>query len=134
MVPKKQKLEAAEKEHEKVLEALKTKQDELSTIENNLKDLQNQFTLCVNEQQKLEDLVIEYEENLILIDSFIDAIREYGICWKNCFKDIQTKKNNLVGDTLIAACFITYCGNQYIHMIHIYYTYILYTIYKYLYT
>ena len=110
VAPKQLALAEAEAEYQKIMDALKEKQDNLADIMGKLAAMEQQLEDSVNEKKRLEDEVDLCTVKLERAESLIGGLGGEGERWKESAAKLGIAYENLTGDMLIAAGMISYLG------------------------
>jgi len=110
VAPKQLALAEAEAEYQKIMDALKEKQDNLADIMGKLAAMEQQLEDSVNEKKRLEDEVDLCTVKLGRAESLIGGLGGEGERWKESAAKLGIAYENLTGDMLIAAGMISYLG------------------------
>jgi len=110
VAPKRQALAEAQKTLEKTLEILNAAKSKLKEVEDNVKMLEESFEASARKKAELEHNVKECEDKLTRAHKLLGALADEKDRWLKKEEELQQRLNNLVGDALIAAATIAYCG------------------------
>ena len=103
-------MEAAESEYNKIMAALKVKQDELDGIMSALAALEKQLEDSILEKKRLEDEVELCVVKLERAEKLINGLGGQRDHWTVRAHQLGEDFQNLTGDMLIAAGMISYLG------------------------
>ena len=110
VAPKKKALAAAESQYNEVMVGLKIKQAELQDLRDKLALLENQLEESINEKQRLETEVDICAQKLERAERLIGGLGGERQRWGEAADDLAKQQQNVLGDVLIAAGFISYLG------------------------
>ena len=110
VAPKRAKLQGA-------MKSLATKQAQLQTMQVKVKEisdkvlaLREKYTDNVNNKEKLKNESESLEIKLDRAKSLVDGLGGERVRWEGSITVLETSLGNLVGDCLLAAAFLSYCG------------------------
>jgi len=110
VAPKKLALAQAEKELEVAQNDLKGKQAALQLVRNKIHALQNNYKMS---QQTLEDLNKQKETTEIQLgraEKLVNGLADEAVRWGESIVILEKELENLMGNTVLAAGFISYVG------------------------
>ncbi|UPR05068.1 heavy chain of dynein [Chloropicon primus] len=110
VAPKKKALAEAEAEYNEVMVGLKVKQAELQELQDKLALLENQLEESITEKQRLENEVELCAQKLERAEKLIGGLGGERQRWSEAAQDLAEQQQNVLGDVLIAAGFISYLG------------------------
>jgi dynein heavy chain len=96
-------LQLSKIEYEKITKELKRLNVELS-------DLQNKFQQAKSEQQELKDIAELMKRRLLAADKLISGLGSEKERWGQDLKKLKEQRDQLVGDCLLVAAFMSYSG------------------------
>ena len=82
----------------------------LNTCKESLSSLQERFDNKLREKAKIEESTKSLQRKIDNACGLIDGLASERIQWENRKTDIVALQQRLVGDSIIAAAFLTYCG------------------------
>ena len=110
VAPKKRALAEAEAEYNEVMAGLKIKQAELQELMDKLALLENQLEESITEKQRLENEVDLCSQKLERAEKLIGGLGGERQRWSEAAQNLAEQQQNVLGDVLIAAGFISYLG------------------------
>ncbi len=90
-------------EYEKITRELRKVKDELTS-------LQQKFHQAKSEQQELKQMAELMERRLVAAGKLMSGLGSEKTRWAQDWSDLQSQRNELVGDCLLAAAFMCYTG------------------------
>lgn len=108
VAPKKEKLEMAESEYAATMAILQEKRDQVTRLEERLRDLNAQLEEAQAEQEALQNSVDLCREKLIRAKKLIDGLGGEKTRWTMVAGDLQVQFDSLAGDILISCGVIAY--------------------------
>jgi len=109
--PKKQKLATAEAEYETVMKGLQEKQGELEALESKLENLGYRLVECERQKSNLEKEVLDCTSRLDRAEKLIRGLGGEQNKWTAEAELLQISHQNLTGDTLLCAAYVSYLGS-----------------------
>ncbi|MGH0156714.1 UNVERIFIED_CONTAM: hypothetical protein FKN15_032047 [Acipenser sinensis] len=85
-------------------------QNELATIQRELKALGEKYEAAIREKQQLQEEAEIMERRLIAADKLISGLGSENIRWTNDLEELKQRRVRLLGDCLICAGFLSYEG------------------------
>lgn len=110
VAPKKKALAEAEAQYSEVMAGLKIKQAELQELQDKLALLENQLEESITEKQRLENEVEICAQKLERAERLIGGLGGERQRWSEAAQSLAEQQQNVLGDVLIAAGFISYLG------------------------
>ncbi|KAI5062354.1 hypothetical protein GOP47_0022893 [Adiantum capillus-veneris] len=110
VVPKRQKLKAAEEKYQLVMEGLRAKQEELKIILEKLAKLEAELEAIMLKKENLQHDVKMCTIKLERAEQLIGGLGGERTRWIAAAKELGNQYGNLIGDVLIAAGIIAYLG------------------------
>lgn len=108
--PKQKKVEDAQEALRMARDSLAKKQASLQTIQNHLKDLQQQYTDSVNQREGLKERKELTKIRLQRASVLIGALTDEKVRWAEGAKELDFKLKGVVGDALVSAGAVAYLG------------------------
>ncbi|KAL2098859.1 hypothetical protein ACEWY4_005339 [Coilia grayii] len=108
--PKQKKVRVAEEALAKAKWNLKEKEKNLSRIEQHQASLQERYNASVEEKVELAARKELTTKRLQRAGQLIAALSDEKDRWKSSVAELDSQLKHIVGDTIISAAFITYCG------------------------
>ncbi|KAM4770854.1 dynein axonemal heavy chain 14 [Rhinophrynus dorsalis] len=110
VAPKQQRVAEAQEALRLAKERLRHKQRSLSVVEEHLQLLQKQYSDSVSEKEHLAHRKQLTTERLKRASVLITALDEEKVRWKESVDRLDLRLKGIIGDILVSAAFIVYCG------------------------
>ncbi|MGH0158836.1 UNVERIFIED_CONTAM: hypothetical protein FKN15_061612 [Acipenser sinensis] len=108
--PKREKVARLERNYFQSKRELERIQNELATIQRELKALGEKYEAAIREKQQLQEEAEIMELRLIAADKLISGLGSENIRWTNDLEELKQRRVRLLGDCLICAGFLSYEG------------------------
>ncbi|XP_058850532.1 dynein axonemal heavy chain 10 [Acipenser ruthenus] len=108
--PKREKVARLERNYFQSKRELERIQNELATIQRELKALGEKYEAAIREKQQLQEEAEIMERRLIAADKLISGLGSENIRWTNDLEELKQRRVRLLGDCLICAGFLSYEG------------------------
>eukprot|EP01135_Chromosphaera_perkinsii_P009070 Nk52_evm1s1607 gene=Nk52_evmTU1s1607 len=108
--PKRQAVAKLEKQYHMAKRELDMTQKEVASLEEMLKKLGVELIEAQNEQQALKEEEELMEKRLVAADKLIGGLGSEKVRWEEEMEELGNAKVRLVGDCLLTAGFLSYCG------------------------
>ena len=108
--PKRQRLEAAQKELAIVTSELEKKEEELRVVEEKIDQLKASFDVSVAEKERLEFTMAQTAARLERAGHLTTALADEQVRWEENVAQFNAELGNVVGDVFIAAACVAYFG------------------------
>ncbi|XP_046903615.1 dynein axonemal heavy chain 6-like [Hypomesus transpacificus] len=110
MKPKQRKVEVAQEALVIAQTHLRTKKSKLLKIEQHQRTLEDRFNASVSERKELGIRKELTTSRLLTAAALISALSKEKNRWEAAVAELNSKLKNVVGDVMMSAAFITYCG------------------------
>lgn len=111
VVPKREKLKAAEKQEAEANEKLRRVKAKVEKLKQKLDKITEEFNAAENEKLAIIARAQKTEESLRLAHRLLNALTSENERWNQEMKILKEKASVLVGDVLLAAAFVSYAGS-----------------------
>ncbi|XP_066546047.1 dynein axonemal heavy chain 10 [Amia ocellicauda] len=108
--PKREKVAKLERNFFQSKRELERIQNELGTIQKELKALGDKYEEAMREKQELQEEAEIMERRLIAADKLISGLGSENIRWTNDLEELKQRRVRLLGDCLVCAAFLSYEG------------------------
>ncbi|KAG9480610.1 hypothetical protein GDO78_012200 [Eleutherodactylus coqui] len=108
--PKKQKLATAQAELDATMATLREKQRKLKDVEEQIKQLQDQYDKSLGEKETLAKTMALTQARLNRAGKLTAALGDEQVRWKESIESFQEEISNVIGNVLIAAACVAYFG------------------------
>lgn len=108
--PKIERVEMLEAESERARRAMEREQRELKRIEKAITDLNAKYETAMGERQELQEETDLMQRRLIAADRLITGLSSENQRWKKELDSLHGQIDNIIGNCLISAGFLAYCG------------------------
>ncbi|XP_073398257.1 dynein axonemal heavy chain 6 [Dendrobates tinctorius] len=108
--PKKQKLAAAQTELDATMATLREKQRKLKDVEEQIKQLQDQYDKSLGEKETLAKTMALTQARLNRAGKLTAALSDEQVRWKESIESFQEEISNVIGNVFIAAACVAYFG------------------------
>ncbi|KAL3317580.1 Dynein heavy chain 10, axonemal [Cichlidogyrus casuarinus] len=108
--PKREKVARLEKIFHTAKRELEKINNEVTKLEQQLIDLNKSYNEAMDERQKLQEETDLMERRLIAADKLISGLSSEEVRWKRDLEELRAKRIRLLGDCLVSAAFLSYCG------------------------
>ena len=82
----------------------------LQQLKNELSELQISYSDAKNELSDLQQQALQMEKRLTSASTLIEGLRGERTRWGNDIEKLASSKDNIIGDSLLAAAFLSYTG------------------------
>ncbi|GBG28212.1 Dynein heavy chain 2, axonemal [Hondaea fermentalgiana] len=103
-------LEAARASKEDAMADLARVETQLRDAEQRLEELQHNFKLATNEKSKVEVEAAQVTDRLALAERLVKGLASENSRWERQIEALKNRSETLVGDSLLAAAFVSYIG------------------------
>lgn len=103
-------LEEARSDSEEAMSDLARVESQLKDAEVRLDELQQNFKLATNEKSKVEAEAAICTDRLKLAERLVNGLASENTRWEKQVQALENRRETLVGDTLLAAAFVSYIG------------------------
>ena len=110
VAPKKEKLKEAEAELATAMGILKTKQDNLRTVQEKLENLKRSFKEMNDRKESLEAQVLLCSQKLERAEALIGGLGGERQRWNDAARELGETYTNLTGDVLVSSGLVAYLG------------------------
>lgn len=110
MKPKIDRVTELEAESERARKALEREERELKRIEKAIGELNVKYENAMTERQKLQEETDILQRRLIAADKLINGLSSENERWKAELKGLQEQIDMIVGNCVLSAGFLAYCG------------------------
>ena len=87
---------------------LKLKQDKLKEVENQIKQLQDQYEFSVSEKKKLEHSISQTSSRLKRASKLTTALADEQVRWKESIQTFDKELEHVIGNVFISAACVAY--------------------------
>ncbi|XP_040273964.1 dynein heavy chain 6, axonemal [Bufo bufo] len=108
--PKKQKLAAAQVELDATMATLREKQRKLKDVEEQIKQLQDQYDKSLGEKETLAKTMALTQARLNRAGKLTAALGDEQVRWKESIENFEEEISNVIGNVFIAAACVAYFG------------------------
>ncbi|XP_075463117.1 dynein axonemal heavy chain 6 isoform X2 [Ascaphus truei] len=108
--PKKQKLAAAQIELDVTMSTLREKQRKLRDVEEQIKELQDQYDKSLGEKESLAKTMALTQARLNRAGKLTAALGDEQVRWKESIANFEEEISNVIGNVFIAAACVAYFG------------------------
>ncbi|XP_058811885.1 dynein axonemal heavy chain 10 isoform X1 [Topomyia yanbarensis] len=108
--PKKERVAFLEAELDGQIKLLNKLTKEISKLEFELNELNNQYATAIKEKQMLQEMMEQAERRLIAADKLISGLSSERDRWRIDLKNLQDEKTKVVGTCILSASFLAYTG------------------------
>ncbi|XP_069834127.1 dynein axonemal heavy chain 6 [Dendropsophus ebraccatus] len=108
--PKKQKLAAAQTELDATMATLREKQKKLKDVEEQIKQLQDQYDKSLGEKETLAKTMALTQARLNRAGKLTAALGDEQVRWKESIESFEEEISNVIGNVFIAAACVAYFG------------------------
>ncbi|KAJ2948630.1 hypothetical protein O0L34_g7885 [Tuta absoluta] len=108
--PKKEKVEALEREYIEAITYLDSLNREITRLENTLAKLNEKYDVAMLRRQELQEETDIMMRRLIAADKLMSGLASEQIRWTNDLAELFAEKGRLVGNCLLSASFLSYAG------------------------
>ncbi|XP_012151823.2 dynein heavy chain at 89D [Megachile rotundata] len=108
--PKIERVRALEAESERARKALEREERELKKLEKAIAELNAKYEKAMEERQKLQEETDILQRRLVAADKLINGLSSENERWKKELENLHGQTEKIIGDCLISAGFLAYCG------------------------
>ncbi|XP_053317654.1 dynein axonemal heavy chain 6 [Spea bombifrons] len=108
--PKKQKLAAAQMELDATMATLRQKQRKLKDVEEQIKELQDQYDKSLGEKESLAKTMALTQARLNRAGKLTSALGDEQVRWKESIANFEEEISNVIGNVFIASACVAYFG------------------------
>lgn len=108
--PKKEKVEALQKEYNAAMRYLKKLYDEIERIEQELARLNDRLNLALARRQELQEETEIMQRRLQAAAMLISGLSSENDRWTKDLENLHVDRDRLVGNCLLSASFLSYTG------------------------
>lgn len=108
--PKKDKVEALQKEYNAANRSLQILYNEIAKLEAALQELNEKYEAAMKRRQELQEEEDLMMKRLIAADKLISGLGSERDRWTEDLKNLNTDKKLLIGNCLLSAAYLAYCG------------------------
>lgn len=112
MKPKKFALRQAEESYTLLVEGLSVKQRSLAEVEKSLEEIEFELKKIQQEKFNIENQTKECSRKLNRSYELLSSLDNERHRWKSMIEELKNREMNTIGDSLLAAGFVTYFGRR----------------------
>lgn len=110
MKPKKDKVEALEKEYSEAVNYLASLNREIDRLQRTLDGLNNRYETAMMRRQELQEETDIMMRRLVAADKLMSGLSSEQARWKIELAALYVEQSRLIGNCLLAASFLSYAG------------------------
>lgn len=110
MKPKKDKVEALEKEYSEAVNYLASLNREIDRLQRTLDGLNNKYDTAMMRRQELQEETDIMMRRLVAADKLMSGLSSEQARWKIELAALYVEQSRLIGNCLLAASFLSYAG------------------------
>lgn len=108
--PKKERVEQLQREYDQAKHSLEKLYKEIAKLEDDLAKLNEKYETAMKRRQELQEETDIMIRRLIAADKLISGLSSEQERWTKDLAKLHIEREKLVGDCLLCAAFLSYCG------------------------
>lgn len=108
--PKKERVEALQKEYNTAKRSLEKLYSEIAKLEEDLAKLNEKYEVAMKRRQELQEETDIMMRRLIAADKLITGLSSEKARWTEDLAKLHLEREKLVGNCLLSSSFLSYCG------------------------
>ena len=110
VAPKRQRMQFAKDKVTKALAVLKELEDEYDAIARRLVELETEYNTNINALEELRRVLNDLQVKIDRGEKLVQGLANEKLTWEATIDKLDDKYQKLVGDCLLSAAFMSYCG------------------------